>query len=61
MDSPHPDMFGEVARDDARRVGHHRMLRSYARHDYAEVCFALDLRGDERVVDAAAASAYSPS
>jgi ubiquinone/menaquinone biosynthesis C-methylase UbiE len=28
------------------------MLRSYARHDYAEVCRALDLRGDERVVDA---------
>lgn len=47
-----PDVFGEVACDDARRVGHHRMLRSYARHDYAEVCFALDLRGDERVVDA---------
>lgn len=47
-----PDVFGDVARDDARRVGHHRMLRSYARHDYAEVCSALDLRGDERVVDA---------
>ena len=47
-----PDVFGDVARDDARSVGHHRMLRSYARHDYAEVCFALDLRGDERVVDA---------
>ena len=47
-----PDVFGEVARDDARRVGHHRMLRSYARHDYAEVWRALDLRGDERVVDA---------
>lgn len=47
-----PDVFGEVARDDARRVGHHRMLRSYARHDYAEVCRALDLHGDERVVDA---------
>lgn len=47
-----PDVFGEVARDDARRVGHHRMLRSYARHDYAEVCRALDLRGDERVIDA---------
>lgn len=47
-----PDVFGEVANDEARRVGHHRMLRSYARHDYAEVCRALDLRGDERVVDA---------
>lgn len=47
-----PDVFGEVANDDARRVGHHRMLRSYARHDYADVCRAIDLRGDERVVDA---------
>ena len=47
-----PDIFGEVARDEARRPGHHRMLRSYARHDYSEVCRALDLRGDERIVDA---------
>jgi hypothetical protein len=47
-----PDVFGEVARDEARCVGHHRMLRSYARHDYAEVTRALDLRGDERVIDA---------
>ncbi|MCA9495272.1 MAG: NUDIX domain-containing protein, partial [Myxococcales bacterium] len=42
-----PDVFGEVARDDARRAGHHRMLQSYARHDYAEVWQALRLRGDE--------------
>jgi hypothetical protein len=48
-----PDVFGEVALDEARRAGHHRMLRSYARHDYAEVCGALELRGDERVIDAA--------
>jgi len=47
-----PDVFGEVAVDGARRIGHHRMLRSYARHDYAEVCRSLELRGDERVVDA---------
>jgi hypothetical protein len=47
-----PDVFGEVALDEVRCVGHHRMLQSYARHDYAEVCRALDLRGDERVVDA---------
>jgi hypothetical protein len=47
-----PDVFGEVAHDGARRICHHRMLRSYARHDYAEVCRALDLRGDERVIDA---------
>lgn len=47
-----PDVFGEVARDEGRHIGHHRMLRSYARHDYAEVCRAFDLRGDERVIDA---------
>jgi hypothetical protein len=48
-----PDVFGEVARDEGRRQGHHRMLQSYARHDYADLCQALDLRGDERVIDAA--------
>lgn len=47
-----PDIFSEVACDAARRVGHHRMLQSYARHDYADVCRALDLRGNERIVDA---------
>lgn len=47
-----PDVFGEVARDVPRCAGHHRMLRSYARHDYVEVCRALELRGDEHVIDA---------
>jgi hypothetical protein len=46
------DIFGEVARDNARCSSHHRMLRSYARHDYLDICSALDLRGDERVIDA---------
>ncbi len=45
-----PDIFAEVARDDAE--GHHRMLRSYARHDYAAVPAALALRGVEVVIDA---------
>jgi hypothetical protein len=47
-----PDVFGQVARDEGRRRGHHRMLRSYARHDYPEVAIALALRGNERVIDA---------
>jgi hypothetical protein len=47
-----PDVFGEVGRDDARRPGHHRMLQSYARHDYADVCGVIDLRDAERVIDA---------
>lgn len=47
-----PDVFGEVAGDARRRSGHHRMLRSYARHDYREVPRALELRGHERIIDA---------
>lgn len=46
-----PDIFGEVAQDAERRAGHHRMLRSYARHDYARVCDALKLAGHEHVID----------
>lgn len=48
-----PDIFSEVARDERRRDGHHRMLRSYARHDYPQVVSALGLQGNERIVDAA--------
>lgn len=47
-----PDVFGEVARDDARREGHHRMLRSYARHDYPLIAAALELGPEAHVVDA---------
>lgn len=47
-----PDIFGQVARDEARREAHHRMLLSYARHDYVDVPEALRLRGSERIVDA---------
>jgi len=48
-----PDVFGQVASEPARVASHHRMLGSYARHDYAAVSQALDLRGDERVLDVA--------
>ena len=47
-----PDIFGQVARDEARCEAHHRMLLSYARHDYVDVPEALRLRGSERVMDA---------
>lgn len=47
-----PDIFGDVARDPARRQGYHCMLRSYARHDYALIPEALGLQGNEHVVDA---------
>lgn len=48
-----PDIFAEVAVDEVRRDGHHRMLQSYARHDYSKVVSALELRGGERIIDAA--------
>lgn len=47
-----PDVFGDVARDNLRIERHHRMLRSYARHDYPEVPPMLELQGGERVIDA---------
>lgn len=47
-----PDIFGEVATDQERIAAHHRMLQSYARHDYAAVPDALRLRGDELLIDA---------
>ena len=47
-----PDIFGEVAADPARVASHHRMLTSYALHDYGPVPAALGLQGDERAIDA---------
>lgn len=47
-----PSVFSEVARDERRCESHHRMLRSYARHDYLTVPSLLGLHGDERVIDA---------
>lgn len=46
------DVFDEVSHDAARVDGHHRMLASYAEHDYERVTPAMRLRGDEHVVDA---------
>ena len=47
-----PDIFGEVAAHPSRTASHHRMLASYALHDYGGVPDALDLRRDEHVIDA---------
>ncbi len=47
-----PDIFSDVAAEPARTAAHHRMLMSYALHDYPAVPAALDLRGDEHVIDA---------
>ena len=46
-----PDIFGDVTRDIDRTDGFHRMMTSYALHDYAAIPEALCLKGDERVVD----------
>jgi hypothetical protein len=51
-----PDIFGDVAKDPSRLHGHHRMLRSYARHDYALLPEVLGLQGNERIVDAGGGS-----
>ncbi len=45
------DFFGQVAKDPTRAPGHHRMLRSYARHDYEGVPATLGLNGHETVID----------
>ena len=47
-----PDVFAEVSRDERRCESHHRMLRSYARHDYSAVPGILGLRGCEHLIDA---------
>ena len=46
------DPFTLVSGDPARAGQHHEMLRSYARCDYGAVAAAMDLRGDETIVDA---------
>lgn len=46
------DIFTDVAKSKRRRMSHHRMLSSYARHDYATVPIALALDGREHIIDA---------
>jgi 2-polyprenyl-3-methyl-5-hydroxy-6-metoxy-1,4-benzoquinol methylase len=47
-----PDIFGQVSQDPERCDAHHRMLQSYARHDYPEIISALKLDPAQRIVDA---------
>jgi len=46
------DVFREVAADPDRRLSHHRMLRSYALHDYAPLVRHLPIGPGEVVLDA---------
>ena len=47
-----PAIFNDVANDPKRLSAHHRMLSSYAHHDYAQLPHALGLHGNESVLDA---------
>lgn len=52
-DDSFSDIFSVVAADPKRVMTHHRMLASYAFHDYAAVIPLLPLRQGHRVLDAA--------
>jgi hypothetical protein len=47
------EIFSVVAADPKRVISHHRMLTSYALHDYAEIVPLLPLQQGQRVLDAA--------
>lgn len=53
-----PSIFWDVAMDDARCTSHHRMLASYARHDYTDISTVLRLTGNERLIDAGGGVGY---
>lgn len=50
---PKSEIFSSVAADPKRLVSHHRMLASYALHDYAAVIALLPIQQGQRVLDAA--------
>lgn len=47
-----PDIFNQVALDGGRTFPHHRMLQSYARHDYASLSEVLNLDSIDSLIDA---------
>ena len=47
-----PEIFRQVAQDQTRCQSHHRMLKSYAQHDYASIVDVLDLQNINHVIDA---------
>lgn len=47
------DIFSSVASDPERVKSHHRMLASYALHDYAGIVHLLPIEPGQRVLDAA--------
>jgi len=51
-DKPNQDIFTSVARNESRRRLHHKMLRSYALHDYPPVVPYLDIKPSDIILDA---------
>ncbi|MEB0141233.1 MULTISPECIES: methyltransferase [unclassified Undibacterium] len=47
-----PDIFNQVALDGERTLPHHRMLQSYALHDYAPLPEVLNLDSITHLIDA---------
>ncbi len=47
-----PSIFQDVVEDEVRLSKHHRMLRSYARHDYSNLAGELEIPQGAVVVDA---------
>ena len=47
------DIFTAVDSSDNRRAGHHKMLRSYALHDYKKIVDFLPIKNDDTIFDAA--------
>lgn len=47
-----PAVFTEIGKQPERQRRHHRMLESYAAHDYASLIEHLPIRGGDSVVDA---------
>lgn len=52
------DVFRQVAADPSRRREHHRMLRSYAAHDYASLVERLPIAPGDTVFDAAGGTGW---
>lgn len=49
---PSVDIFKEVTMENERTAAHHRMLRSYARHDYTAIVPTLPISPGNVVIDA---------
>ena len=46
------DLFLSIAADSSRLITHHRMLESYAKHDYERIVEFLPIKPGDRVLDA---------